>query len=167
MTAKDVIDILSALLTPVIAVIAVYIAWQQYRLQHKSFNAQIYERRYVVFKAFMKFFSQIMRDGKATYELLGQFYAEAGEAELIWSLITNVCTQVMAVQAFLWAQSAQKLRVSIPIISSGLWIRSRRRKVSSRLKCAPSCGYNTSLKSGRGEAPRPLALLYGPPQIRN
>jgi hypothetical protein len=85
MTAKDVIDILSALLTPVIAVIAVYIAWQQYRLQHKSFNAQIYERRYVVFKAFMKFFSQIMRDGKATYELLGQFYAEAGEADFLFS----------------------------------------------------------------------------------
>jgi hypothetical protein len=85
MAIKDLIDIFSALLTPVIAILAAYIAWQQYRLQHKSFNAQMYERRYIVFKAFMGFFSQVMRDGKTTYPQLGQFYAEASEADFLFS----------------------------------------------------------------------------------
>jgi len=85
MVAKEIIDIFSALLTPVIAILAAYIAWQQYKLQHKSFNGQMYERRYVVFKSFMSFLSQVMRDGKATYPLLGQFYAEASEADFLFS----------------------------------------------------------------------------------
>jgi hypothetical protein len=85
MAIKDVIDISGALLTPVIAILAAYIAWQQYRLQHKSFNAQMYERRYIVFKSFMSFFSQVMQDGKTTYQQLGQFYAEASEADFLFS----------------------------------------------------------------------------------
>jgi hypothetical protein len=84
MTAKELIDLFSALLTPLIAILAVYIAWQQYRIQHKTFNGQMYERRHTVFKAFMSFFSEIMRDGRITYPRLAQFYAEASDADFLF-----------------------------------------------------------------------------------
>lgn len=84
MTVKELVDVLSALLTPVIALLAVYIAWQQYKIQHRSYNGQMYERRREVFKAFMAYLSQVMRDGKTSYERLGQFYAEASEADFLF-----------------------------------------------------------------------------------
>lgn len=85
MTFKDFVEIFSAFLTPLIAILAAYIAWQQYKIQHKTLNNQMYERRYVVFKAFMSLFTDIMRDGKTTYQRLGQFYAEASEGDFLFS----------------------------------------------------------------------------------
>lgn len=84
MTFKEYVEIFSALLTPLIAILATYIAWQQYKLQHSAFNVQMYERRYTVFKAFMSFLAEIMREGKVTYQRLGQFYAEASEADFLF-----------------------------------------------------------------------------------
>jgi len=82
---KDFVEIFSALLTPLIAIVVAYIAWQQYRVQRKMFNRQMYERRYVVFKAYMSFLVDIMRDGKLSYQRLGQFYAEASEANFLFA----------------------------------------------------------------------------------
>ncbi len=81
---REFIQILSGLLTPLVAVIAVYIAWQQYRIQHYSLRNQLYERRYVVFKAFMSFLSEIIRQRKSDYQRVGQFYAEASEADFLF-----------------------------------------------------------------------------------
>jgi hypothetical protein len=85
MSLKDLADVLSALLTPLIALLAAYIAWQQYRVQHRSYNGQMYERRRVVFGAFMAFLSGIMRDGRTGYDSLGKFNADASEADFLFS----------------------------------------------------------------------------------
>lgn len=45
----------------------------------------MYERRREVFKAFMAFMAQIMRDGRTSYPQLGQFYAEASEADFLFT----------------------------------------------------------------------------------
>ena len=82
---KDLVEILNALLTPIIAILAVYIAWQQYQIEHHSLRNQLYERRYVVFKAFMSFLADIMREGKTNYSRVGQFYAEASEADFLFT----------------------------------------------------------------------------------
>jgi hypothetical protein len=84
-TFKDWVEIFNALLTPLIAVLAAYIAWQQYRVNHHSLRNQLYERRYAVFKAFMSYLADIMREGKTNYQRIGQFYAEASEAEFLFS----------------------------------------------------------------------------------
>lgn len=86
---KDYVEILNALLTPLIAILAVYIAWQQYRINHHSLRNQLYERRYAVFKAFMSYLADIMREGKTSYQRTGQFYAEASEAEFLFSASIN------------------------------------------------------------------------------
>ena len=85
MTFKDWVEILNALLTPLIAVIAVTIAWQQYRVNHNSLRNQLYERRFAVFKAFMSYLADVMREGKTNYQRTGQFYAEASEAGFLFS----------------------------------------------------------------------------------
>lgn len=85
MTFKDWVEILNALLTPLIAVITAYIAWQQYRVNHNSLRNQLYERKHAVFKAFMSYLADIVREGKTNYQRTGQFYAEASEAEFLFS----------------------------------------------------------------------------------
>jgi hypothetical protein len=85
MTFKEWVEILNALLTPLIAVIALFIAWQQYRVNHNSLRNQLYERRHAVFKAFMSYLADVMREGKTNYQRTGQFYAEASEAEFLFS----------------------------------------------------------------------------------
>lgn len=85
MAFKDLVEILNALLTPIIAVIAVSIAWQQYRVNHNSLRNQLYNQRHAVFKAFMSYLADIMREGKTNFQRTGQFYAEASEAEFLFS----------------------------------------------------------------------------------
>lgn len=79
MTFKDYIEIFSALLIPLIAILAAYIAWRQYQIDHHSLRNALYERRYVVFKAFMVYLSEVVSRGKTTYARNSQFYAEASE----------------------------------------------------------------------------------------
>ena len=85
MTLKDLVEIFNALLTPLIAVLATYIAWQQYRVNHHSLRNQLYHRRCAVFKAFMSYLADIMREGKTNFQRTGQFYAEASEVEFLFS----------------------------------------------------------------------------------
>ncbi|WP_043808138.1 hypothetical protein [Desulfatibacillum aliphaticivorans] len=84
MTAKDYVDILSGLLTPVIAIIAVFIAWQQYTINRASLNNQLYERRLRVFKVVVNYISTVIRDGKASIENTSQFYSDAKEADFLF-----------------------------------------------------------------------------------
>lgn len=85
MTYKDLVEIFNALMTPLIAFFAVYISWQQYRVNRNSLRDQLYERRLAVLKAFMSYLADIMREGKTNYQRTGQFYAEASEAEFLFS----------------------------------------------------------------------------------
>ena len=78
------IDILSGLLTPVIAIIAVYIAYQQYRIQHLKFRHETYERRLGVYKAVQAFLSEIIQEGTAASDTARQFYVDASEAAFLF-----------------------------------------------------------------------------------
>lgn len=84
MTVKACVEIFNAFLTPLIAILAAYIAWQQYQVSHSSLKNELYERRFKVFKAFMSYLSDIMREGKTSYQRTSQFYAEASEAEFLF-----------------------------------------------------------------------------------
>ena len=45
------INILSALLTPVIALVVGYVAWQQWRTNQKRLKLELFDRRYAVYQA--------------------------------------------------------------------------------------------------------------------
>jgi hypothetical protein len=80
MTVKDYVETFNALLTPLIAILAAYIAWQQYQVNNSSLRNELYERRIRVFRAFMSYLADVMREGRASYQRVAQFYAETSEA---------------------------------------------------------------------------------------
>lgn len=84
MTLKDYVQILSALLTPITTILTIYIAWQQYQVNHFSLRNQLYERRLRVFQTFMSYLSDITREGKTNYQRTVQFYAETREAVFLF-----------------------------------------------------------------------------------
>jgi len=55
MNYKDLIDISSAALTPVVAVITLYIAIQQFRSGKAKYRHDLYEKRLAVYKSTMRF----------------------------------------------------------------------------------------------------------------
>jgi hypothetical protein len=78
------IDILSALLVPAIAIVGVYIAYQQFRINEQRLRHETYERRLAVYKAVQKYLSEILRDGTTTYQRASEFYSDASEAAFLF-----------------------------------------------------------------------------------
>lgn len=52
-------EILSAFLTPVIALIALYIAWMQHKTARNKLNLELYEKRYALYLAAKEFITKI------------------------------------------------------------------------------------------------------------
>lgn len=78
------IDVLSALLTPVIALLAIYIAYQQYKINKQRLRHETYENRVKISKAVNKFISQITANGQTNYTNCHEFYSEASEAAFLF-----------------------------------------------------------------------------------
>lgn len=78
------IDVMSALLVPTIAIIGVYIAYQQFRINEQRLRHETYERRLAVYRFVQKYLSEILRDGATTYQRASDFYSEASEAAFLF-----------------------------------------------------------------------------------
>ena len=64
--AMQWVDVLAALLTPLIALLAVAIAYQQWRLNRANLRERLFDRRFELFKASQAFLSEIL--AKATFD---------------------------------------------------------------------------------------------------
>jgi hypothetical protein len=84
MTVKEVIDVLSALLTPTIAVIATFIAVQQYRLSKIKTRFDLYQRRSSVFRCTMDLLTRITLERKVDNDALLRFARESSEAHFLF-----------------------------------------------------------------------------------
>ncbi|HEV8327196.1 MAG TPA: hypothetical protein VGQ08_06900 [Nitrospiraceae bacterium] len=78
------IRLLQGLLTPVIAAIATYIAWQQWRTNQQKLNLDRYDRRLRVYEEVRKILSIITRDAKASTEDLLKFRTSESEADFLF-----------------------------------------------------------------------------------
>jgi hypothetical protein len=78
------LQILQGLLTPVIAVIAVYIAWQQYKVNERKFAFDQYERRLHVYQEVHAFLMLVIRDFKPEVSDLQKFTVVTAEADFLF-----------------------------------------------------------------------------------
>ena len=62
-----VIEILSALLTPVIAVVTTYIAIQQFRTNQAKFKLEMFEKRYAIYSEIKTYIQLSVREGTVTH----------------------------------------------------------------------------------------------------
>ena len=77
---KDIITLLSAALAPITAVVALGIAYRQYRLEHIKLRQTLYERRLAIFNTAMELLSHIMQDADINMEQLFKFLAETNQS---------------------------------------------------------------------------------------
>jgi len=73
------------MLTPLIAVIAVHIAWQQWRLSEQKFKYDSYERRLKVYEEVKQIIPILIRDGKDSFDDLIKFHRAVSEADFLFN----------------------------------------------------------------------------------
>ncbi|MDC2888975.1 hypothetical protein [Psychrosphaera algicola] len=61
---KDWVDITSALLTPVIAIIGIGIAILQWRINRSRLRHELFEKRYAIYEATLLYLGQLIRTAK-------------------------------------------------------------------------------------------------------
>lgn len=79
-------QVIQGLLTAVIATIAVYIAWQQWKANERRLVLDRYERRLRVYQRVIEFINLALRDFKVEPHEVGKFRAEVAEADFLLGL---------------------------------------------------------------------------------
>jgi hypothetical protein len=75
---KQALHIFSGALTPLIAIITVYIAYQQWVIQRNKFNLERYERRLAVFKGVRSFLNMVF-SGNIDFATCSKFGLDTAE----------------------------------------------------------------------------------------
>ncbi|MDR4469116.1 MAG: hypothetical protein MRJ68_12615 [Nitrospira sp.] len=84
MCIEQVIEFSKGLLTPLIAIVATYVAWQQWQTNRQKLILDRYDRRLRVYEEVRKILSIILRDAKASYEDLLKFRTAVSEADFLF-----------------------------------------------------------------------------------
>lgn len=84
MCIEQLAEISKALLTPVIAIVTTYIAWQQWTTNQQKLNLDCYDRRLKVYGEVKQILSIINQDSKASYDDLLKFHKAVSEADFLF-----------------------------------------------------------------------------------
>ena len=84
MRAKEWVDLFSALLTPVIAVVGTLIAIQQWRINQIKLRHELYQKRLDVYTAFCELLGAIVRSANVTDEELRAFLQKTRESHFLF-----------------------------------------------------------------------------------
>lgn len=80
----QVVEVSKGLLTPLIAVVTTYIAWQQWKTNQQKLILDRYDRRLCVYEEVHKILMIIVRDAKASYDDLIKFRTAVSEADFLF-----------------------------------------------------------------------------------
>ncbi|MCH7557762.1 MAG: hypothetical protein IIB56_09940 [Planctomycetes bacterium] len=84
MCIKEISEICAGFLTPTIAILAVYIAWQQHKTNTDKLRLNLYDRRNRVFDGLMNLLGHIGQQRDVTDQQLYQFYAATNQSEFLF-----------------------------------------------------------------------------------
>jgi hypothetical protein len=110
-TFLTVVQTIGGLLTPVIALLAAYIAWQQYKTASGKLKLDLFERRYRVYRGLMDFLAAVVRDEQVTNESLGNFYRETDQKRFLFG--DDICNYLKLIR-----ENAVKLRQAHRLVVS-------------------------------------------------
>lgn len=115
MCEKDWTDLLSALLTPVLALVAIFIAVLQWKINRNRLKHELFDRRYEQYKAVTSFLNSILRNGEATTDAQQDFLSGTVGMEFTFSKeITDYLHQKIWVPA-INLETAQSQFTDLPI----------------------------------------------------
>ncbi|WP_114717820.1 hypothetical protein [Vibrio cholerae] len=102
---SDWVTILSALLVPILTIIGIYVAYQQYVINRQRLNHETYERRLAVYKAVQLHLSKTIQMGRTTYQDALKFNSEASEAAFLFDseisdLISKIYKQSISMASY-------------------------------------------------------------------
>jgi len=90
-----VVNIFSGLLTPLIAIIAVYIAYQQFIINRNRLRLDLYEKRFRVFNETKKVLHKINQDSKIDLIELRDFKFSTNESKFLFEVdITDYLEEI-------------------------------------------------------------------------
>ena len=78
------VRLLNALLTPLIAALAIYIAYQQYQINRRQYRLALFEKRMVVFNSIMNLIAAVAGEGKVERQKLFAMMRETRDHELLF-----------------------------------------------------------------------------------
>lgn len=84
MCIEQALEISKGLLTPVIAIVTTYIAWQQWKTNQHKLKLEKYNRRLLVYEEVKKILSIIVRDAEVSTEDLLRFRTSVSEADFLF-----------------------------------------------------------------------------------
>jgi len=84
MCLSQIMEILKALLTPVIAIVAAYIAWQQWKTNQLKLKLERYDRRVHIYNEVKRILSIIIRDADVSLDELLKFRTAVSEADFLF-----------------------------------------------------------------------------------
>ncbi len=91
---RDWIDIFTALLTPTIAVLGAYIAWQQWRTNRNKLKIDLFDKRHQVFENIKKFIASILTSGRVEDGADIQFLRDTKSARFLFEDNTDILNLV-------------------------------------------------------------------------
>lgn len=84
MCSADQSSWLNSLMTPLIATIAVYIAYQQLKTNERSLNHELYDRRLKIYEIVKEMIRELSNNDYCTYVDLNSYYKAVSEADFLF-----------------------------------------------------------------------------------
>jgi hypothetical protein len=79
-----VINVLSGLLTPLIAIVTTYIMIQQFRIEKRNSRFQLFSPRHQIYNATMIFISKVISEDNANLEILSEYMRETRDSNIFF-----------------------------------------------------------------------------------
>lgn len=79
------VALLSSLLVPLIAIITVYIAYQQHKTNKNRLRFELYDKRFEIYVHVKSFISEIIQDDQISYKRVSQFVRDTRESEFLFN----------------------------------------------------------------------------------
>ena len=108
MDGFQLLEISKGLLTPLIAIIAVYVAWQQWKLNERKLRLELYDRRKRVYEEVKKLFFVVSRDANIDIKEVSDYWVAVSEADFLFgSDITDYLRELYDHGLALWRWNSQ------------------------------------------------------------